>query len=220
MLFLVQCGNGGVAIKAGNHASQRSAAGGGAGADSSSVSETEESRANPSLPEGVNRKDLSATTGASDIVYNFEQDENRVGFYTVGSSFDRNRADIIFDVDNRLDRSENLPAATRTAIARKVGQIMRYEASTRPDGFVFTNTAHKADGFGRTREALYGRAGFSLPYADGAQYAVVRNGRLVPAKRDGTPFNSAELAQHRTAVRDAIRQGAAESRRGNNRRSA
>lgn len=168
--------------------------GGGGGA-------TSESRANVALPDGVSVRRLG--TNAS---YDFAQDGNRV---SVQISNVAGEHIVDFSVNSRFIAATQLDASTGAQIARKVSSIVKHDASTRPDGFRYSTSAVTGDGLGASRTALYGRAGFSMPSrAGGTQYAVVRNGRMTPSSRDGTPFTKRQIEQQNRQVREALRSAA------------
>ena len=203
VLFIVQCGNGGAAMKAGNHASQKSAGGGGA-AGAATVTD-ESGVAISGLPEGVK------VFGESDNrTYEFTQGGNIVEF-TVREGFSRTQqSEVAFTVNGRT-LATDASSESGSAIVSKVSRIMKADAASRPDGFRYTTSAAVGDSRGLTRTALYGRAGFSLPSPGdrlGTQRSVVQDGKMVPASVRFKPLSPRKLKQHQRDVREAVKEGA------------
>ena len=200
--FIEQCGNGGAAVKAGNHASQKGAGGGGAGAGTATDAD---GNTITGLPEGV-----TVSGPADQRVYEFSQGSSIVDF-TVTEGFGRNAAsEVAFTVNGRAN-AVGLSSESGSAVVSKVASIMKADAASRPDGFRYTTSAAIGDGRGGSRRALYGRAGFSLPAQgdiSGTQRSVVQNGKMVPATKSFRALGPRQLKQHRNQVREAVREGA------------
>lgn len=156
------------------------------------------------LPDGV-----AVSRSGEDVLYTFQQGADRV-VVEINYLAALNEYDIIFRVNDKLSAESGRDASQGAAIARKIGAVAKYDASRRPDGFVYSANASTSDGLGATRAALYARAGFSLPrtVAGGDQYAVVQGGKLVPSNAKGKALSAAQIAQQRTAAREALRDAA------------
>lgn len=213
LLVLKQCGNGGAAVKAGNHSSQKSAQGGGAASVANESS---------SAPAEINRYDYKDDDGEL-TVYTTRVDGREVRFNVASDDFTTLFADtadtviprsVSFSVDGAFSISnEQGSSSTGRKIVSTVSRLMRQDASTRPDGFLYITNATTSDSRAATRTALYGRAGFSVPAKPGdTQYAVVRNGKMIPADSAGKPLSAKQQAQQRTRMRELLRQGTRDRR--------
>ncbi len=92
-------------------------------------------------------------------------------------------AEVSFSVGGTFDKAGQLQGADAARAAVRVLKIMQYDAARRPDGFIYTTHAHRGDGFGKDRQRIYEKVGFSSPKENalGArQYAIVKNGKLEP----------------------------------------
>lgn len=159
------------------------------------------------LPQGV-----SVRRQGTNAAYNFEQDGNRVSMQIMDVLGEHI---VDFSVNGRFVSagSTGLSPAQGANIARKVGAIMKHDASTRPNGFLYSTSAVVGDGLGASRAALYGRAGFSFPSRPGAtQFATIRAGKLVPSDLTGKALSKSERERQAKAVREALR-AAARARR-------
>lgn len=146
--------------------------GGSATADTPSTNATQGA---PSLPEGV-----TLDSENPDLkLYDYTTPEgNRLVF-----SVDEvdGVGDVIFEVNDSVNRETILGEKEAIRITSKVRSIMKYDASQRPDGFIYTTSPSTEDGLGAARASLYRRAGFSkAEYPGDTQYAIVRNGKLYP----------------------------------------
>ena len=193
-VFIGQVGNGGAAMKAGSHASQK---GGGGGADSA-----------PVAPDGVEVVELD-WDGEKERKYHFGAGGNdvTVKFYKHASG----EIDVDFTVNSSFDAGA-VNAGDSRAIQTKISSIFRADVASRSSGSQYKTSAWDDDGRGGFREAMYARAGFSLgggvnSRPGGSQYGVVRAGQLIPATRDGKPFTAAQQRAHKAATRNALRDG-------------
>lgn len=189
--MFTQSGNGGSAMKSGKHKSQKNAGGGASSSDQP-----------PALPNDVT--DEMFGSQGSESFYSFSEGNNYIYLEVddIGSSHDVN-----FAVNGSF-HSVSLPTETGSKIARKIKNIMLYDAYERPDGFLYSAKAATADSLGASRAALYARAGFSLSSEGSRQYAVVKDGKLVPATSNGRAYDATQLSKHNRDVREAIREGA------------
>jgi SPP1 gp7 family putative phage head morphogenesis protein len=145
------------------------------------------------LPEGV-----EIETERDAVIYRFEHNdgEDIVEFVVAqkpGSRPEDRIYTIGFEVNYSLAVEGNVENGA--AIAAKIRTIMQHDATQREDGIRYATNAYVADNRGATRALLYAKGGFSAPDAQrnletslGDQYAVVQNGRMVPADKDGNPI--------------------------------
>ncbi len=199
LIFLTQVGNGGI------YKARQAAAAAAAAKDKATDSG------------GSSLSGITKTVNEDgDTFYEFNQGRNSIEFEVVNQSYIGDKSnEVNFRVNGRYYAAGNISPQDGAAIASRVSSIMKSDAATRPDGFLYSTTAAVGDGRGSSRTALYSRAGFSLPSAtsqDKTQYAVVKNGKLVPSTKDGKAYNATQLAKHRQQVRDSIRQAAKERR--------
>ena len=199
-VFIGQVGNGGAAMKSGNHASQKGGGGGGGGADSA-----------PVAPDGV---EVSEIGGGGIRAYEFKAGGNdvTVSFHKDASG----KIDVGFIVNSSFDAGA-VSAGDSRAIQSKVSSIFRADVASRSSGSQYTASAWTDDGRGQFREAMYARAGFSLgggvnSSPGGSQYGVVRARQLIPATSDGKPFTAAQQRAHKAATRNALRAGIASAK--------
>ena len=196
-VFIGQVGNGGAAMKAGTHASQK---GGGGGAVAGVVA-----------PDGV---EVSESKIAARRAYEFGVGDNDV---TVVFQKDTSgKIDVSFMVNGDFDAGA-VNAGDSRAIQTKISSIFRADVASRSSGSQYTASAWTDDGRGGFREAMYARAGFSLgggvnSRPGGSQYGVVRAGQLIPATSDGKPFTAAQQRAHKAATRNALRAGIASAK--------
>ncbi len=92
---------------------------------------------------------------------------------------------IAFDVNGILDRA-TMPKAEANAVSMRLMQIMREDVKSKPDGHVYTVTAHRGDGYSTQRARAYEVVGFSRPLygrVGQEQFGVVKNGKLIPDRQ-------------------------------------
>lgn len=185
----------------------KGSSGGSGGGGSEGANSTVQSR--PELSE-TTREDFGRTTREYTFTAKSTDGEDViVDFTVVGRGSKNDPASVNFSVGGDFNVSGLLDQQTSTAVASRVSSIMRQDAASRRDGFVYSTTASLGDGRGTSRAALYARAGFSLPRSAGErQIAIVRNGRLTPGIQDGSrirPLNTAEQRANRESIRAALR---------------
>ena len=201
-VFIGQVGNGGAAMKAGTHASQK---GGGGGAVAGVVA-----------PDGV---EVSESKLSGLRSYDFEVGDNDVSVL-----FQKDKAGAInvsFEVNGELDAG-TVNAGDSIAIQTKISSIFRADVASRPNGSQYKTSSWVQDGRGQFREAMYARAGFSLgdgvnSSPGGNQYGVVRAGQLIPATSDGVAFTAAQQRAHKAATRNALSEGIRSAKSNRNR---
>ena len=195
-IFIGQVGNGGAAMKAGSHASQKGG-GGAAGRvvapDGVKVSESE----------GWGYRSYQFGVGNNDVAVSFKKDAS-------------GKIDVGFTVNGDLDAGA-VNAGDSRAIQTKISSIFRADVASRSSGSQYKASAWDDDGRGGFREAMYARAGFSLgggvnSSPGRSQYGVVRAGQLIPATSDGKPFTAAQQRAHKAATRNALRAGIASAK--------
>jgi hypothetical protein len=108
----------------------------------------------------------------------------------------------------------NVNKSANDPIARRVGEIFRSEVASLPDGAIFMTSPAKGDSRTAFREAMYAKTGFSFTNQYGNQYGVVSNGRLVPSSVNGTMFDADQMAAHKGAIRESLRQAIKAAREG------
>ena len=194
-----QVGNGGAAVKAGNHASQKGGGGGGGGGGGAA----------PVAPDGVEVSDQvspSGTTRFRDYDFSVGGDDITVRFTTNQSG----STEVEFQVNGSLNAGGG--GKNNREIQNKISSVFRADIASRPNGFKYNTSAWSQDGRGGFREAMYARAGFSLgggveSKVGGGQYGVIRNGRLIPSTSTGKPFTAAQQKAHAAATRKALVEG-------------
>ena len=132
----------------------------------------------PTLPEGVKMQESSE----GDREYRVEVGGKELKFRSDTEDAQRYDADgdISFSIAKSLDKG-GLQGSDAARAGVKVLKIMRYDASTRPNGYVYSTSAYGLDGNGKDRQRIYEKVGFSKPKkAGGVQYSIVRNGKMEP----------------------------------------
>lgn len=170
------------------------------------------------LPSGVKRKD-----NGDETTYTFEAGDDILTF-TIKPEPRLAAANgtrmVDFEVNYSLAAGELIDNNNAVAIASKARAIMQHDASQRPNGFRYSTLAFANDDRGSARALLYSKEGFSTPGAlqlegsKGIQYAVVKNGRMVPSDANGKAITP---ARQRKAIKALIEDARKER---NQRRSA
>jgi hypothetical protein len=135
-------------------------------------------RAKPELPKGVTR--IGSDRQAA-VIYNFSV--NEVGVRLDIFTF-KNSGTVGFTVNgSSYSNGNSLSPRDSAKVAIKLASIIKYDASTRADGYEYTTSAVTSDGQGAKRALAYQRLGFSRPVDGEAglrQYGEVINGKLTP----------------------------------------
>lgn len=163
----MQSGRGGVAVKAGNYASQKRVSGTARGTSKGS-SRGQSSKT--ALSAGVDKFENSNV-----VTYQFESGGTPATmvvnkFSQASSDADRK---VSFQVAGSFGRSESGGAS----VALKAARIFRHEVANAPEG-----TSYVTSAVGAISPQAYSRLGFSKAANKGEpQYAIKRGGKLVPA---------------------------------------
>lgn len=96
-------------------------------------------------------------------------------------------AEVIFTVNKRVDRQAGDNGRT---IALTIARSFQHDAANRPDGYKYYNAPHMDDGAGDDRIKAYKAMGFAGDKK--GMYAVVINGKAVPADKKGKPLSKPE----------------------------
>ncbi len=116
--------------------------------------------------------------------YSFQTSSGQVVSMTAKKATrDANSAEIAFTVNGGYERTTQMSEADRRATTTRLLEAVWIDAQSRPEGFRYHGTAFSDDGYGDQRAAAYQAVGFTPPYSGQAgsyQYALVKNGRLVP----------------------------------------
>lgn len=126
------------------------------------------------LPEGV-----TAFKSSSVSRYSFSVAGQTVDFAVLT---DGKSGNVQFSVGDSFERGK-LVGRDADRAALTIARIFQHDISTRPNGFRYDTAAFTPDGYGAKRAASYEKIGFSAPVGGrpgGAQYAIVKNGKLVP----------------------------------------
>jgi hypothetical protein len=145
-------------------------------------------RAKPVLPEGV--QELARGWEGRSKVYRFNVNDVEVNMLIRSYSVE---GEVDFEVGGsyRVEVGRLSPRDS-AKVAIKLASIIKYDASTRDDGYKYYTKATIVDGHGAKRALAYQRLGFSRPIDGKAgedQYGVVLDGKLIPddakvAKKD------------------------------------
>ena len=127
------------------------------------------------LPAGVTVKN----SANGDREYTTEVAGTPIAFRVEATTGDAN-GEVLFAVGGSMNRTGQLQGSDATRAAVKVLGIMRHDAKSRPDGFVYSLYPRNSDGFGKERRQIYEKIGFSSNSGSQYQYAIVRNGKLEP----------------------------------------
>ncbi len=165
-------------------------AGGSKGRRSAKKAEKAPKGGGAELPEGV-----EILAGPRGEFYKFTEGGKTVEFKVMAQFGAGKNADgeAYFTVGGSFEKTKQLEGRDATRSALKILRIMRYDAATRPDGYIYQNKPYTKDGFGKDRARIYEKVGFSARNSSGRQYAIVKDGKLQPytppprAKRPSTP---------------------------------
>jgi hypothetical protein len=124
------------------------------------------------------------------------------------SAGEGNSGSVSFTVNRSyyIKNGNSLSPRDSAKVAIKLASIIKYDASTRPDGFEYTASAASGDGNEAKRSLAYERFGFSRPVDGKAgynQFGLVQDGKVQP--------NDAKVAR-----RDTDKPGVIESRMAEN----
>lgn len=156
--------------------------GGSGGAASSSSAPPKTVDGVAPLPKGVNENRWDGF-----VSFNFVVDNNEV---SMSYKKEGRHKEVVFSVNGNLSTDENINSNTGKAILRTLRDIHLYEVSKSKEGQTFKTSAWAGDKSGKKRVSAYMRMGFSKPREVGDnQYAVVKNGKLVPSNAKGKPLN-------------------------------
>jgi hypothetical protein len=142
-------------------------------------------RAKLEIPKGVT---ISGDDGYGSAAYSFRVGETSVEL-SIDSSDDSGSVDFMVN-DSYTSYGNSLSPRDSAKVAIKLASIIKYDASTRADGYEYTTSAVTSDGQGAKRASAYQRLGFSRPIngePGGKQYSEVIAGKLAPnnAKVEG-----------------------------------
>ena len=197
--------------------------GGGSGSSGSVVSEvitTIRDEPVSGLPEEMkkrmpNARSYSATYAFSIKGGNMDGTDAHVALIINGGEFGPKDAiirtrKVAFTVNGETLTTDTKPEVG-SIISKKISELFRASLLDYPDGTRVSTDAVTGDSRGDFRQAMYAKTGFSFAGGgaspgEGEQFAIVDNGRLVPAKDDFTRFSDAEQAQHSKAIRTALRE--------------
>ncbi|MBW4484902.1 MAG: hypothetical protein KME14_20395 [Tildeniella torsiva UHER 1998/13D] len=134
---------------------------------------------------------------------------------------------VNFDVNGEYSATNEVRKEASTLIANQVRRVFEQHLQGVKNGTKFETAAVTSDTRGAFREAQYARFGFSFgdgatsptigtgvdDTAGGTQYGVVKDGKLIPTDDNFKRFNKAQLAEYRSAIRQAMREAIQEARR-------
>lgn len=139
------------------------------------------------LPQDVKYFDDSDTLGSQRYV--FEEDGNKAELF-IGNAIrqpvvvrDKRKLirarPVIFLINDDTDRVRT-EGTTGQVIVLKALRAWRHHVAQAPNGTIWLEKPADNDGFGANRATFYLRMGFSRQGNDGYQYAIKRNGKVVP----------------------------------------
>ena len=127
------------------------------------------------LPEGVKRSMKGKT-----LTYSFREEGKKVEIFFKEKM--SGESEIDFKVGGSYDNSK-MSAEAKAKVGRKLVSVLKYDASTRPEGHPYGCAAYTKDGEGKKRALAYQAMGFSRPaggVAGQGQFGTVKNGKVVP----------------------------------------